>query len=259
VIAKNTLMLLALKRVGKTLVNGESLKPYIKENSAFFFTNGNGFRAAQYFEKNKVPALAKTGQTAPKDILVTKRNTGVAPGNFIQELNNVGLPTKIERSTIAIPEDTVVLRQGERVSKSLAGILLKLNITPFEVGLNLKATLTEGALLTGEDLLKDYPSLLATLHHQALNVAAKIGYITEVSAPIVLGTAQANAYALARVILQADSNALPPALANLVNAAATAAPVASAPAAGQKAPQQQQEEKEEEVDEAELGLDSLFG
>ncbi len=255
--AKNTLMKIAIDAVRDEVDNIESLKEYVSGNAAFLFADGSPFEIAQYLANNKVPAAARPGQIAPKDVLVPKMNTGVPPGTFISELNAVGLPTRIERGTIAIPQDTVVVKEGEKVSKGLAIILGRLGITPFEVGLELEVALSDGMLITKEELMKDYPGLLATAHRQALNLAAEIGYVTEETAEAVLATAQAKVLALARALAAIDENALSDELKELASSVPVAAMENTASESSEE--QEEEEEEEEEVDEADLGLGSLFG
>ncbi len=256
-VAKNTLMKIAIQDVKDEVENVESLLPYIGGNSAFLFGQGSPFEVSQFLDKNKVPAAARPGQIAPVDVVVPKMNTGVPPGTFIGELNAVGLPTRIERGTIAIPEETTVVRAGEKVSKALANILNRLGITPFEAGLELEVALSDGILIGKQELAKDYPGLLATAHHQAVNLAANIGYVTAETANAVLSTAQAKILAFARVLAGIDENALSAELKEL----ATAVAVSSDQNTASDAPQEEEaeEEEEEEVDEADLGLGSLFG
>lgn len=255
--AKNTLMKLAIDRVKDEVENVQALKDYISGNAAFLFANGSPFEIAQYLAKNKVPAAARPGQIAPKDVLVPKMNTGVPPGTFISELNAVGLPTRIEKGTIAIPNDTVVVKEGERVGKALATILNRLGLKPFEVGLELEVALSRGILIEKDELAKDYPGMLAMAHRQALNLAAEIGYITEDTAEAVLASAQAKVLALARVLAGVDENALSDELKEL----ASSVPVTTTEntASETEAEEAEEEEEEEEVDEADLGLGSLFG
>lgn len=283
-VAKNTLMRLAIEKAGDAIKNGEALLPYINGTCAFLFSNENAFKVAQYLEDNKVPAAARPLQIATADVKVKKMNTGVGPGTFISELQSVGLPTKIERGTIAIPQDTVVVQEGEVVSRTLAAILARLGITPFEVGLKLSAALSDGVLLDNDALLTDWtslvayahqqavnlafnadyltdataPAILAKAHKQALSLAAEIGYVTEDTASAVLGTANAKVLALIRAINAVDPNALPDDIVSAANSAA----VVSAPAQSTDEPEDTPEEDEDEdddVDEADMGLGSLFG
>lgn len=253
VVAKNTLMRLAIEKSG--LQNGDALMPYVKGSCAFLFSNQNAFTIAQYLDKNKVPAAARPGQIAPIDVTVMKMNTGVPPGSFISELNSVGLPTKIERGTIAIPKNTTIIKAGDVVPRGTANILGRLGLSPFEVGLTVTCALQDGMLIENEDLLKDYNALLGTAHQQAVNLAAKIGYVTDATASAVLGSAQREMLALARALLSVDVNAVSEELAALASATPVAVAAESAPEA-EKVPE---EEEEEEADEADMGLGSLFG
>ncbi len=257
VVSRNTIMRMALEQTKKKKKNVEALEQYVTGNAAFLFSDENVFQVAKYLDSNKVPAPARPGQIAPIDVLVPKMNTGVPPGTFIGELNAVGLPTRIERGTIAIPDDTVVVKAGEKVSKTLANILSRLGITPFKVGLQLDAAVSDGILIEKDGLLTDYPGMLATAHHQAVNLAARIGYVTEETANAVIGSAQSEALALLRVIVSADPNAVPEELRTLAQSAAQVQTTPSETDSADTA--EDEEEEEEEVDEADLGLGSLFG
>lgn len=277
VIAKNTLMKLAIE---KTNVPGtEQLLPYISGSCAFLFSNGSAFKVAKFLQENKFPAPARPGQIAPVDVVVEKMNTGVGPGSFINELNSVGLPTRIERGTIAISEDTTVIKAGEVVSRGLASILARLGITPFEVGLSLEVVVQDGQFLDKEALLTDWAAYIASAHQQAVNLAFEIeyvtddttmplltkahrqalslavesGYVSEDNAEYVLGAAQAKVIALIAAIKDADPNALPSELSEL----ATAAPAPTQVKEEEEQPEE--EEPEDEVSEEDMGLGSLFG
>lgn len=286
-VAKNTLMKKALENAGK-LQGADLLSEYISGPVAFLFTNDSPFSIANYLEKNKVPAPAKSGQIAPKAVVVPKMNTGFPPGTIISELNSVGLPTRIEQGTVAIPEDTKVLEPGDRISTTLAAILSQLDIEPFEVGLSLQLVLEGGEIIEHDGLLIDFDEYINDLiwaHQQAVNLsvnagifttetaplvisnaqqkvlalASSIGYVTPETASVVFGKAQANALALLRAVLAIDSSAVPGDVASMA-----AIQVASTQSA---APQAEQQEEEEELDEEledaeevdEGGLGSLFG
>jgi len=240
-------------------------------------------------EKNKVPAKAKAGQISPKAVTVSKQNTGEPPGTIISELNSVGLPTRIEAGTVAIPEDTQVLEEGDRVSATLAAILGRLGIEPFEVGLSLILALESGEILERSDLLIDFDAYLNDLtfaHQQAVNLsvnagiltdltapivigqakqkalalAATIGYVSEDTASVVFGRAQSHALALARAIMAIDSSAL----SEETLAAASAGPVvAAASTSSSDEVVEEEEEEEEDEEDGEVieddGLGSLFG
>ena len=132
-------------------------------------------------KKNKVPAKAKAGQISPKSVTVKKQNTGEPPGTIISELNSVGLPTRLEGGTGAIPDDTEVLQEGDRVSATLAAILGRLGIEPFEVGLSLILALESGDIIEKSDLIIDFDAYLNDLsfaHQQAINLSVNSAILT---------------------------------------------------------------------------------
>ena len=236
VAAKNTLMRKALDET--KLKNAEKLKDFVKGSVAFLFTNDSPYSIGSYLDKNKVQAPAKAGQISPIDVTVPKLNTGMPPGTIISELNAVGLPTRIEGGTVAVPNDTQVLSPGDRISATLASILTRLGIEPFLVGLSLDVVLEDGELIDGSELVIDFevirdeiiyayqsavalslgagiitdetaPQVIASAYSKALAVAAEIGWITEETAPRVFGLANARAMALAQALRAVDPSAVP--------------------------------------------------
>lgn len=236
VAAKNTLMKRALQDSG---VEGtELLTEHVTGPAAFLFTNNSPYQIANYLDKNKVKAPAKAGQVSPIAVTIPKMNTGFMPGTVISELNSVGLPTRIEDGTVAIPQDTQVLAPGDRVSSTLASILSRIGIEPFMVGLSLDVVLENGDIIGHDDLIVDFdayrndllfayqsamnlaleagiinsdtaPLVIAKAKRNALALAATIGYVTPETAPMVFGRANAHALALARAASAIDASAVP--------------------------------------------------
>lgn len=242
-VAKNTLMMKAIEET--SLDGAEKLAEYVKGPVAFLFTNQSPYAIANYLETNKVKAPAKAGQIASKTVTVPKMNTGFPPGTIISELNSVGLQTRIEGGTVAIPNDTVVVEAGERVSTTLASILSRLEIEPFEVGLSLDVVLENGDIIEHDDLLIDFDAyrkefifahqqainlsinaaffteetasqIIANAHSKALSVASEIGYVTKETADRVIGSAHFKALALLKAVVEKNSSAVPAELAKLV-------------------------------------------
>ena len=286
-VAKNTLMRKAIEVANVSGV--EQLTDKISGPVAFLFTNDSPFQIANYLEKNKVKAAAKAGQIAPRPVIVPKMNTGFPPGTIISELNAVGLPTRIEAGTVAIPDDTQVIDTGDRISTTLASILTRLGIEPFEVGLSLDLVLESGEIIERSGLLVDfdeYRNLLIAAHQQAVNLsvnagiltdvtapivisnaqqkalalAATIGYISEDSAAVVFGRALAQASALARAVMRIDSSALSEEALALASAVPVTSSSHSASTTETVAEEEDDDEEEEEGEEVgDDGLGSLFG
>merc|ERR550537_220044 len=83
------------------------------------------------------PAAAKAGVIAPCSCTIPKGPTGLDPAqtSFFQALN---IATKINKGSIEIINDTTVIREGTKVGTSEAALLAKLNVKPFQYGLNIK-------------------------------------------------------------------------------------------------------------------------
>ena len=258
VVAKNSLIKIAIKRLQGNGKNIHVLLPFIKGSCALLFTNNDPYKIAQSLENNKLPAFARNGQIALSDVVIPKMDTGVQPGNFINELNSIGLPTKIERGTISIPEPTIVIHAGKVVSKSLANILLKLNITPFEVGLSVLGVVKDKILINKEELLKDYFALISSAHQEAINLGVNISYIIDETIQSLISTANAQSLVLAAVIHETNSSALSPELIELLANSEISEQQSSSTSSDSKEEEQPKEE-EEEVDEADMELGSLFG
>lgn len=114
----------------------QKLMEFVGESPAIIFTNEDPFDIATILADNKFPAKAKGGQIAPVDISVEAGPTDLLPGPVISEFANVGIKAGIVGGKIAIKEGKVVAKAGEKISPAVASILMKLEITPFEVGLN---------------------------------------------------------------------------------------------------------------------------
>jgi large subunit ribosomal protein L10 len=279
-VAKNTIMKRALEEISKKDKDIKKLLKYVNGSCAFILTNGNPFQVANYLEKNKIPTAAKEGQIATKDVTVTARDTGFAPGPVIGELQSIGLKTRIEGGTIKIIEDSIVCKSGERVSKTLASVLGRLGVEPFDAGLSVDAIYSTGSLLKHDELIVDFDEIMSNLvkaHHdayaisleaaiptkdnlqaligrtrrQALSLAVESSFITPETAGNILAKSQLEAMTLAKLIASKDPSVLP---SDLVSTAQTAA--SETTAVKEEAPKVDEKEEEEEE---ESGLGSLFG
>jgi len=190
-------MFMTKKRIMRVAFDGakdvkglDKLEECIKGMPALLFTNENPFKLAKMISKNKSKAPAKGGQTAPNDIMVPAGPTSFAPGPVIGELSALGLKTKVDAGKIAILEDAVVCKEGEVISPELAAMLLRLNITPMEIGLDLVAVCEDGEIF-GKDILEiDEEQFIADLDNcarWALNLSVESAYPTKTNIVLLLG------------------------------------------------------------------------
>jgi len=167
---------------------------------ALILTDMNPLRLAILLNKSRVPAPAKAGDTAPRDIEVKAGSTPFTPGPVIAELSDIGIKTKVEGGKLAVIKDTVVAKNGAVISESISSILKRLGIFPMEVGLNLVAVSDGKGIFSGETLRiseKDYESRVVAAYHQAFNLACSASILVKENVAIILSKARSQAYNLA--------------------------------------------------------------
>ena len=112
---KKRLMKIALDQIKNEKNHIEELEKYFEGMPAFIFTNENPFKLSKLLQKSKTRAPARAGQTAPEDIVITKGPTPFAPGPIISELSGVGLKVGVENGKVAVKEDTVIVKKGDKL------------------------------------------------------------------------------------------------------------------------------------------------
>jgi len=133
-VAKKNILNRVLKKFGKESIL--LLEKQIKENSAFVFSDLEGFELAGILAQNKNPIFAKIGQVASDDIEIKEGPTDLMPGPAISEFGALGIQIAVEDGKIAIKKSKIIVKKNEEIKENAASMLQKLNIQPFEVGLN---------------------------------------------------------------------------------------------------------------------------
>ncbi|MBI2557795.1 50S ribosomal protein L10 [Candidatus Woesearchaeota archaeon] len=189
---KRRLIKLAFEKTKDKKKGIELLEAHLGGMPALIFTKENPFRLSKTLQKNKSPAPAKAGQTAPRDIIVNKGSTSFAPGPIIGELAVAGIKAGVEGGKVAIKEDTVVVKAGEKIKPKVAEVLTRLGVQPMEVGLDLVAVLENG-LIYKRDVLSidesEYKNRLANASRWAFNLANYAGYPTKETIRLLIGKA----------------------------------------------------------------------
>ncbi|MEM3161733.1 MAG: 50S ribosomal protein L10 [Candidatus Bathyarchaeia archaeon] len=197
-VIKNTLIKKALQKCHEKH-ELKKLEKYLEGSNVFLFTNLNPFKLALLLERSKVFTTAKAGDIAPADIVIPAGNTGFPPGPIISQLNEVGLPTKIESGSIWITKDTLVARKGDAISEKLAGVLSKLGIKPIESGLKMKVAYDDGLVIEENNLKLDIDGTkqqLEQAHSEAFKLSIGISYPTRENIRFLVQIAHQEAYAL---------------------------------------------------------------
>lgn len=284
--SKKNLIDLALEDCEAEKDNVADLSDYMNGQVAVIATEMNPFRLYKILEDSKTAAPAKPGSIAVDDIVIPEGDTGFEPGPFLGELQQVGIPAKIDKGKIVVSKETVLVKAGEEVSKQVASTLSRMDINPMEVGIDLKAVYEDGAIYTSEVLAIDEEQTLADIqgaftrafnlsvyatipteetisaiisnaYTKAFNVAMESAYATSETSEPLIGLAQAKMLALANLVADTEG-ALDDELAEkLSNAAAATVAVVEEDETVEEEEEEEEEENAEE--EAVAGLAGLFG
>ena len=172
----------------------------VKGQCMFMFTNMSPFKLNVLLASNKVMLPARGGDTASIDVIITAKNTGIAPGPMLTEFKEANVPTKIDQGTIWITKDTVAAKRGDTISSKLAALLGKLDIRAVEAGVELAGALEAGKTYTRDELVVDVAAVrdaLAAAHREAMSLSVEAGLITTENATLVLSRAARAAESLA--------------------------------------------------------------
>ena len=195
-VAKNTVIRRAFD---KAKVAGE-LVSKVNAPSALIFTDMNPFELFSFVKKNKGKAAAKPGQIAPFDIIVPAGETTLPPGPELSELKSAKIDARIQGGKVVVGKDSLVAKKGEKIGELVAKGMQKLDIKPFEVGMNVVAAFEEGMLYLRDVLDIDEKKMEAQFaqgYRNALNLSTEIAYPTVANIEILLVKAVRNARGLA--------------------------------------------------------------
>lgn len=184
----------------------KALVPHINSDYALIFSDEDAFKLSGILADNKSPAKAREGQEATEEIWVKAGPTSLAPGPDISALSAVGLQPKVEGGKIAIAKDTLFVKPGEKISAEKVSILAKLDITPFEIGLEPIAAFSNGKVYVGIKIdKKGTLSDLIERYSRSLAFAVSISYVNNSTLPFILSKAAAHEGALQSLIKVGDT------------------------------------------------------
>jgi large subunit ribosomal protein L10 len=178
---RNTLATIALESIPADQ-KAHELSKFVDGQMVMVYTDLNAFKLYKLLESTKSKRAAKGGDTAPGDIVVPKGPTSFKPGPLVGELQQVGIPAGIEGGKVVIKDTKTVVRKGEKISAKLAEMLTRLEITPMDVGLNLKAVVEGQTLYMPQDLSMDEDvlrNMFAQATREAFNLNMEAGITTK--------------------------------------------------------------------------------
>jgi len=244
----------------------DKLRDSMKGNVGFIFaTNCTLDHIRECIKQFRCKAAAKAGQISNVDLVIPSGPTGMDPSqtSFFQALN---IGTKIVKGQIELASEFKILSVGDKVSPSGAALLSKLNIQPFEYGMEVVQVYQDGTVFDAAVLDIGEAVLIQKFMAGIANMAAfsrEIGIPTEAGLPHMFGNAFKNIAALVADLdfTFKEVESVKKFLED-PDAYAAANPVAAAPAAaggGGAAPAAKEEKKvEEEEEEEDVDFD-LFG
>jgi len=178
-----------------------SLKSKLEGIPAIMFTNENPFKLFQLLKKSKTPAPAKTGDIAPKEVIIPEGPTEFTPGPVIGELGIMGIKTSVENGKVVIKSSKVLVKEGEKIGSKQADLMSKLGMQPMEVGLNIILTYENGEVLERNILDVDQEVIFAEVQKaisESMALAINLSYITHETTPLLLKKGELEAISLKR-------------------------------------------------------------
>jgi large subunit ribosomal protein L10 len=188
-VTKRRIMKIAIEKAKEHKKDIEQLEQSLKGMPALIFSKTNPFKLYKQLKESKSEAHAKPGQIAPKNIEVKAGQTNFLPGPIIGELAAVGIKSGVDGGKVAIKQDAIVCKEGEKISDKLSSILLRLDIKPMEIGLNLVACYENGTIFKKDVLDVDEAQFIANITKSAtesFNLSVEIGYVTKENIDIIV-------------------------------------------------------------------------
>lgn len=184
---KRNATLRAIDAVGKKDIT--KLKEKLTGSTALIFSEESPFKLFRLLKENRSPAAAKVGDIATKDITVQKGSTGLPPGPAISVLQKIGLKASVQGGKIAVLQDKVVCKPGEKISADVAGVLSLLKIEPLDIGLDMLCAYEDGIIYDKSVLdvnVEDYIADMQKCVSQAVNLSVNVGYPTKLTIDMMI-------------------------------------------------------------------------
>lgn len=189
-VVKKSLVNFALDHSG--IKELHELVPYVEDSTAMLFSDADAFEISGILADEKSPAKAKAGQIAPRDIEVKAGPTELLPGPDISALSAAGLAPKVENGKIAIMQDKVIVKEGDVISPELASIMAKLDIIPFEVGVEPVAVFDGEEKKIYVDIKIDKIATMKEIEEgfgRAVAFAVELGVVNDLTLDFIIGKA----------------------------------------------------------------------
>ncbi len=195
---KKRIIKLAMDKTSKKEVN-MLIKMDVKI-PALIFSEEDPFKLARILGKSKSPTYAKAGDISPRDIVIPAGPTNLPPGPAISDLQKAGVKAIISGNNISVKEDSLIAKEGDEISDVVANVLMKLDVKPMEIGLNLLAVYEEGTIYNKDVLFvdeKEYLDNIKKAYTSAFNLAYNAGYPTKETVELLVQKVSREVFNLA--------------------------------------------------------------
>jgi len=189
-VVKKSLVNFALDHCG--IKELHELVPYVNDSTAMLFSDHDTFEISGILADEKSPAKAKAGQIATSDIEVKAGPTELIPGPDISALSAVGLAPKVENGKIAVMQDKIIVKAGGEISEACASIMAKLDIIPFEVGVEPVAAFDGEVKKVYVDIKIDKEAMIEVLmndYGRGIAFAVEMGIVNDSTIDLILSKA----------------------------------------------------------------------
>jgi len=161
----------------------------LQKSIAIIFTGMNAFELYAFFKRNKGKSFAKTGMVLDYDLIVPAGDTGLPPGPDLADLKAAGIPVQMQGASIKVSKDFTITLAGSTVTDSAAKALIKLEIKPVDIAMNVTTAYEDKTWYDSEilniDVDKEFEKY-ALAHKHAFNLAVYAAYPTDATIEILV-------------------------------------------------------------------------
>jgi len=173
------------KALWSALPQLDKLAGLCKGKIGLIFSDSAASELKPLIEANKVPCAAKVGAVAPIDVTIPPGPTGMDPSQ-ISFFHALSISTKIQKGQIEMTKEYKVCTKGKKIANSEAALLQKLNLKPFQYGIEMKYVYDDGSIMTPEIFNMSHDEILGKFRKGCNNLASislNLGMPNELSVP----------------------------------------------------------------------------
>lgn len=160
----------------------------LKNKIAFIFTDSSVSDFKKQISRVPIPREAKVGSVAPCDVTIAEGPTGLPPAevNFFHAL---GIQVRINKGILDLQKAVNLIKKGEKVGNSEAGLLKKLALKPFTYPLIFDKIYDDGNVYPASVLEVPSEEVIARIQTHVKSIAAlslEINHVNSLSAPLMV-------------------------------------------------------------------------